>query len=84
MSYASVHGYVVITHDLDFGAILAATQGKGPSVVQVRADDVSPVAIGRQVIAGLHQVANELEEGALVTIDPNRIRLRLLPLRPRG
>ncbi len=33
MDYARQHGYVVLTHDLDFGAILAATQGRAPSVV---------------------------------------------------
>ena len=49
MAYASVHGYVVLTHDLDFGAILAATHGEKPSVVQIRADDVSPDVIGKQV-----------------------------------
>ena len=27
MAYAAKHDYVVLTHDLDFGAILAATQG---------------------------------------------------------
>lgn len=42
MTYASANGYVVLTHDLDFSAILAATHGEKPSVVQIRADDVSP------------------------------------------
>jgi predicted nuclease of predicted toxin-antitoxin system len=42
MAYASVNGYAVLTHDLDFSAILAATQGEKPSVVQIRAEDVSP------------------------------------------
>jgi predicted nuclease of predicted toxin-antitoxin system len=32
MVYAGANDYVVITHDLDFGAILAATHGKKPSV----------------------------------------------------
>jgi predicted nuclease of predicted toxin-antitoxin system len=49
MSYARTHGHVVLTHDLDFSAILAATNGDKPSVVQIRADDVSPDAIGEQV-----------------------------------
>ena len=31
----------------------------------------------------LQQMASELEEGALVTVDPNRTRLRVLPLQPR-
>lgn len=65
MAYAKAHDYVVLTHDLDFGAILAATHGEKPSVVQIRADDVDP-----SVISG----------GALVTVDPRRTRLRVLPL----
>jgi predicted nuclease of predicted toxin-antitoxin system len=83
MAFAQLHGYVVMTHDLDFGAILAATQGEKPSVVQIRADDVSPDVIGRSVITALLQMAAELEMGALLTVDPNRVRMRLLPLRPK-
>jgi predicted nuclease of predicted toxin-antitoxin system len=80
MAYAIANGYVVLTHDLDFSAILAVTHGEKPSVVQIRADDVSPGAIGTLVISALRQMASELEEGALITVDPARTRLRLLPL----
>jgi predicted nuclease of predicted toxin-antitoxin system len=83
MAYARANDYVVLTHDLDFSAILAATQGEKPSVVQIRADDVSPEAIGKQVVATLLQMASELEAGALLTVDPNRTRLRVLPLPSR-
>lgn len=81
MAYAGANDYVVLTHDLDFGAILAATHGEKPSVVQIRAEDVSPDVIGQQIIAALRQMESDLEEGALLTVDPNRTRLRLLPLR---
>jgi len=84
MAYAKVRDYVVLTHDLDFGAILAATHGEKPSVVQIRAEDVSPDVIGSQVIAALRQMAHELEEGAVLTVDPKRTRLRVLPLQARG
>ena len=84
MAYARANDYVVLTHDLDFGAILAATHGEKPSVVQIRAEDISPAVIGKQVIVALRQMASELEGGALLTIDPNRTRLRLLPLQSRG
>ena len=83
MTYASANDYVVLTHDLDFSAILAANRGEKPSVVQIRAEDVSPDVIGNQVIAALRQMASELEEGALLTIDSDRTRLRVLPLRPK-
>ena len=68
------------THDLDFGAILAATHGEKPSVVQIRSENVSPDAIGKPVIAALKQMTAELDGGALLTADPNRPRLRVLPL----
>jgi predicted nuclease of predicted toxin-antitoxin system len=83
MAYARANDYVVLTYDLDFSAILAATHGEKPSVVQIRAEDVSADVIGTQVITALRQMAPELEEGALLTIDPGRTRLRVLPLKPR-
>jgi predicted nuclease of predicted toxin-antitoxin system len=64
--------------------MLAATHGEKPSVVQIRAEDVSPDVIGAQVITALRQMASELEEGALLTIDPIHTRLRVLPLQTRG
>lgn len=72
----------MITQDLDFSAILAVTQGKKPSVVQIRADDANPDVIGEQVVVALHQMT-ELGDGALLTVDPIRTRLHILPLQPR-
>lgn len=83
MSYAREHDYVVLSHDLDFSAILAATNGDKPSVVQIRSDDLNPANIGPQVILALNQMSAELEKGALVVVEPERIRLRVLPLRAR-
>jgi predicted nuclease of predicted toxin-antitoxin system len=80
MSFARAHGYVVLTHDLDYGAILAATQGTAPSVVQVRSEHLGPEIIGQSVINALHETTRELETGALVTIDVSRTRVRILPL----
>mgnify|MGYP001252756171 CR=1 FL=1 len=79
MAYAFANDCIVLTHDLDFGAILAVTHGKKPSVVQIRSENVSPDAIAMTVISALRQMASELEQGALVTVDVNRTRLRLLP-----
>jgi predicted nuclease of predicted toxin-antitoxin system len=55
MAYAAAHNYVVLTHDLDFSAILAATQGAKPSVVQIRSGDLSPAAVGRNVVLALRR-----------------------------
>jgi predicted nuclease of predicted toxin-antitoxin system len=80
MAFAEANGYVVLTHDLDFSAILAATQGNRPSVVQIRANDVSPEAVGGSIIEALRQMSAELSDGALLTVEPQRTRLRILPL----
>jgi predicted nuclease of predicted toxin-antitoxin system len=83
MAYAKANEYIVLTHDLDFSTILAATHGEKPSVVQIRANDVNPDVIGKQVIAALQQLSTDLDDGALLTVDTNRTRVRLLPLRPK-
>ena len=83
MAFARANGYVVLTHDLDFSAILAATQDAKPSVVQIRSEDVSPEAVSGALVDALRQMTGYLEEGALLTVDPTRARLRVLPLRPR-
>ena len=80
MSFARNGGWVVFTHDLDFGTILAHTQAGRPSVFQIRAQDVSPEHLGLLVSRTLRQFAAELERGALVTVDEARQRVRLLPL----
>ena len=81
LAYALEHQYIVLTHDLDFSAILASTNIEKPSVVQIRSTNVSPAAIGKQVIAALIQMTDELADGALVTVEPLKTRLRLLPFR---
>ncbi|HEX4159091.1 MAG TPA: DUF5615 family PIN-like protein [Rhizomicrobium sp.] len=80
MAYAAVNDCIVLTHDLDFGAILAASKGSKPSVVQIRSDDLKISSIGATVLAALRRTEPELAVGALVTVEPGRTRLRILPL----
>ena len=80
MAYAAKHDYVVLTNDLDFGAILAVTHREKPSVMQIRSENLSPDVIGPQLVTALRQLKDQLQEGALVNIEPLRTRVRLLPL----
>ena len=80
MTYAAEQGYIVLTHDMDFGAILAATHGEKPSVVQLRMEDVTPQVAGSRVLAALRHMEKELESGALLTVDRRQVRVRVLPL----
>lgn len=80
MPRAAAGDQVVLTPDLDLGAILAVTKGHKPSVIQLRANDVSPEAAGETVLTAIPQCEDELAGGALLTIDVARVRLSLLPL----
>ncbi len=80
LAHARLHGMVVLTHDLDFGDILAATAGEAPSVLQLRTGSLGFDKAGQQVLACLADHADALQRGALVTLDLQRARVRLLPL----
>ncbi len=81
MGYARSYGYVVFTHDLDFGAILAATGAETPSVVQIRVQNVAPSSLGKALVSLLHRCRRPLEDGALVCLDDSTERVRILPIR---
>jgi predicted nuclease of predicted toxin-antitoxin system len=80
MACAKDNDYIVFTHDLDFSALLAATKGEGPSVIQIRTQNILPEAIGDLVINAVKRYQTELEKGAIITVDTNRARVRILPL----
>jgi predicted nuclease of predicted toxin-antitoxin system len=80
MNWARENSHIVFTHDLDFGAMLALTQAKSPSVIQVRTHDVSPSHLERKVIYACRVHRELLEKGALIVLDENRARIRILPL----
>lgn len=81
MQWAVDNSHVVLTSDLDFGAVLAATRQRRPSVLLLRSDVPIPATVGKVVLAAIHQSRQELIDGALVSIELTRARLRVLPLR---
>ncbi len=80
MEWAAAHRYVVFTHDLDFGTMLALSHEAGPSVLQIRTADTLPDHLEGAVIAALNQHEADLSAGALVVVDERRNRARVLPL----
>ncbi len=81
IEWARENGHIVFTHDLDFTTILALTSASGPSVLQVRAQDVTPKNLKEIVFAALRDHADAIESGAIVVVDEARSRVRILPLR---
>jgi predicted nuclease of predicted toxin-antitoxin system len=80
LDYAASNGFVVFTHDLDFGMLLASRNSRGPSVIQIRTQDVLPSAIGLVVLRAIEAGREHLEAGAIVTVDLAQNRIRLLPI----
>lgn len=80
MEHAAEGKFVVFTHDLDFGRLLALQRNSRPSVVQIRTQDVLPVNIGLLVVNALNVARTYLDAGALITIDTVQHRIRLLPI----
>ena len=79
MEWAKVHGYTVVTNDLDFGAILAVTRASGPSVVQVRIEDLRPGKLAPLLIQVLRNYESAIATGALIVVDVANSRVRMLP-----
>jgi predicted nuclease of predicted toxin-antitoxin system len=80
MDWARANDYIVFTHDLDFGAMLALTRAESPSVIQIRTQDVTPAHLEKVVIDILRKNESLLEAKALIVIDEGRSRVRILPL----
>lgn len=71
------------THDLDFGTLLALTHAAGPSVLQIRGQNVLPEHMGLLVLAALRQHEQELSTGAIAVVEEKKVassRIALLGL----
>ncbi|MEX1103452.1 MAG: DUF5615 family PIN-like protein [Dehalococcoidia bacterium] len=80
-SWAASNDCIVFTRDLDFGTLLALAGSTKPSVVQIRAREVSPFVIGLSVVEAIASAEEALVQGGIVTVEPGRTRIRHLPIR---
>jgi predicted nuclease of predicted toxin-antitoxin system len=81
MAWATQHRYIVFTHDLDFGSLLALTNATSPSVIQVRTPNVNPTALATIIIPVIKQYESELKSGSLIVISEWQSRIRIIPLK---
>lgn len=78
---AASEGRVLISHDTDFGNLLAVRGLTRPSFILLRSSDpITPDEQAALIIANLDGVASELEAGAIVVFAQSRLRTRRLPL----
>jgi predicted nuclease of predicted toxin-antitoxin system len=81
---ARVEGRVILTHDLDFGRIIALSQSHLPSVITFRLNDMRPGQVNHYLAQTLARFAEQIEAGALVSVNERVIRVRQLPVRDRS
>jgi predicted nuclease of predicted toxin-antitoxin system len=77
---ARKQGRVVVTLDADFHTLMAISGAASPSVIRVRMEGLTSAPFTALLLNVVSQCQRELETGALVTIQENRIRLRHLPI----
>ncbi len=78
---AQREGRVILTHDLDFGQLIALSQASLPSVITFRLADMRPDQVNHHLDEVLAHFAESLEQGALVSVNDHGIRVRLLPIK---
>lgn len=81
LAHARAARAVVVTHDLDFSAILASAGDDSPSVIQIRLHDLTAAHVAATVEQVVRAHAEVLRAGALVSVSDSGARIRLLPLR---
>lgn len=78
---AQANGSVILTQNLDFTRMIALRGTKLPSLIQLRVDCPIPSKVGHSVIQILKTYETPLKQGALLSLENNQHRIRLLPLK---
>jgi predicted nuclease of predicted toxin-antitoxin system len=77
---ARLNGEVILTHDMDYGKILAFSGKSSPSVIIFRYQTKEPESFLRRILNDLPQIQSSLERGAIVVVERKITRIRLLPI----
>jgi predicted nuclease of predicted toxin-antitoxin system len=75
---------VVVTLDADFHSLLAHSGAAAPSVIRIRIEGLRADRLTELLRTVCAQCDVELEQGAVVTVQPGRIRIHRLPLLGQG
>jgi predicted nuclease of predicted toxin-antitoxin system len=80
LQVARDEGYVVVTLDADFHALLAHSGADAPSVIRIRRERLDAELVAAIVQSVAREIAEDLEQGAAVTVQAGRVRVRRLPI----
>lgn len=71
---------VLLTHDLGFGELLAASGGNLPSVIIFRLKDMRAANVNRHLFSILKGQSDLLNTGAVLSVSEQKVRIRTLPI----
>ena len=80
LAKARREGYIVLTHDLDFGELLATSGDRLPSVVIFRLRNMRPANVNRYLRILIAEHRAHMNQGAILSVAEGRIRVRVLPV----
>ena len=83
LQWAREEDRILLTHDLDFSELVAASQGDLPSVIVFRLRDMTPDSVNEHLDRVLTRHPQPLEKGAIFSVQEGRIRWRSIPFENR-
>jgi predicted nuclease of predicted toxin-antitoxin system len=84
LSYAKEQGQIILTFDLDFTDLLAASGANMPSVVILRTRTLRAEKLQARLLEILAQCQDDLNNGAVVIVEGMKARVRTLPIEIKG
>ena len=73
-------GEVIITHDLDYGHLLAFSGESDPSVIILRVRNTQSKNLAGRIMRAWGEIEAALEDGAIVLLEDATTRVRRLPI----
>ena len=80
LARASSEDRIVVTLDADFHAQLALSQARKPSVVRICIEGLRAEELIERLLQVVAQCRADLEAGALLSVQEDRVRIRRLPI----
>jgi predicted nuclease of predicted toxin-antitoxin system len=71
---------IIVTFDLDFSRLIALQRLAQPSIVLLRLEEFTTDSVNVLLADLLTQYESDLQAGAILVVDPHRIRVRALPI----
>ena len=80
MAEAGRNRETILTHDLDYGHLLAFSGETAPSVIIFRLRNPHPVKLLSRMMAAWPEMEQPLQQGAIVVLEDAALRIRCLPI----